>query len=210
MKRTMILGFVLLFGCATSLYADKNANDFQKKYEAAAQDAKKLTNKEIMGKIALIYDMNRNESTFTKALRATPYATELNTRGDAGDYEAKYISNSVWKLSLCENMVEHEMLSASETCSDVIENLKYIANLKLNKKYVAGSMITLGDIYKKGVASGRSETLAAEWYYRAGKKYNEIGDRDEAIKSLDKSLQESPDYEPARKYLRELTLKETK
>lgn len=190
----------------SSLFAETDDEIFQKEYDATALKAKKMTNKEIMKEVGFIYDMNKTKSPIETSLKLAPYVTELGTRDEAGDLEAKFISTSLWKRTACEMMIEQKMYSIGDTCTSVIKDLKIIANSKSDKPYVANSMLLLGDLYRNGVVTSRSSLLSAEWYYKAAKKYNEVGNRDESIKSLEKSLQENPNYEPAKKYLKLLAV----
>ncbi|SSR14993.1 MULTISPECIES: hypothetical protein [Acinetobacter calcoaceticus/baumannii complex] len=207
MNKFKIILLITCFTFSLNIFAGSDDEIFQKEYDATLLKAKKMTNKEIMKEIGFIYDMNKSKSPTETSLKLAPYAAELNNRDEAGDLEAKFISTSLWKRTACEMIVEQKIYSTGDTCTDVIKNLKIIANTKSDKPYVANSMVLLGDIYKEGKVTSRSSFLSAEWYYKGGKKYNEMGNRDEAIKSLEKSLLENPNYDPARKYLKLLTLK---
>ncbi|MDC5120132.1 tetratricopeptide repeat protein [Acinetobacter baumannii] len=202
--RTIMLLSCLVF--TSSLFAETNDENFQKEFDAIALKAKSMTNKEILREVGFIQDLNKTKSPVETSLKLAPYVAELSKRDEAGDLEAKYISTSLWKRTACEMMVEQKMYSTGDTCTDVVKNLKIIANSKTDKPYTANSMVLLGDIYKEGKVTSRSSLLSAEWYYKGSKKYNELGNRDEAIKALEKSLQVNPNYEPARKYLKTLTL----
>ncbi len=199
----------MLLSClvfTSNLFAETDDENFQKEFDSTALKAKNMTNKEILREVGLIQDMNQTKSTMATSLKLAPYVAELSKRDEAGDLEAKFISTSLWKRTACEMMVEQKMYSTGDTCTDVVKNLKIIANTKTDKLYIAKSMVLLGDIYNEGKVTSRSNLLSAEWYFKGSKKYNELGNRDEAIKALEKSLQENPNYEPARKYLKTLTL----
>ncbi|WP_049083243.1 tetratricopeptide repeat protein [Acinetobacter nosocomialis] len=202
--RTIMLLSCLVF--TSNLFAETDDENFQKEFDSTALKAKNMTNKEILREVGLIQDMNQTKSTMATSLKLAPYVAELSKRDEAGDLEAKFISTSLWKRTACEMMVEQKMYSTGDTCTDVVKNLKIIANTKTDKLYIAKSMVLLGDIYNEGKVTSRSNLLSAEWYFKGSKKYNELGNRDEAIKALEKSLQENPNYEPARKYLKTLTL----
>lgn len=201
--RTIMLSTCLVF--TSSLFANTDDEIFQKEYDLTAFKAKKMTNKEIMKEIGLIYDLNKTKSPDESSLKLAPYVAELSSRDEAGDLEAKFISNSLWKRTACEMMIEQKMYSIGDACTSVIKNLKIVADSKSNKPFVANSMVYLGDLYKEGVVTDKSSLLSAEWYYKAAKKYNELGNRDESIKSLEKALQQNPNYAPAKKYLKLLT-----
>lgn len=199
----------MLLSClvfTSNLFAETNDENFQKEFDSTALKAKNMTNKEILREVGLIQDMNKTKSTMVTSLKLAPYVAELSKHDEAGDLEAKFISTSLWKRTACEMMVEQKMYSTGDTCTDVVKNLKIIANSKIDKLYIAKSMVLLGDIYNEGIVTSRSNLLSSEWYFKGSKKYNELGNRDEAIKALEKSLQENPNYEPARKYLKTLTI----
>lgn len=202
--RTIMLLSCLVF--TSSLFAETNDENFQKEYDATALKAKKMSNKDIMREVGFIHDMNKTKSPMETSLKLAPFVAELSKRDQAGDLEAKFISTSLWKRTACEMMVEQKIYSIGDACTDVVKNLEIIANTKSDKPYIANSMVLLGDIYKEGKVTSHSSLLSAEWYYKGGKKYNEIGNRVEAVKALEKSLQEDPNYDPARKYLKTLTL----
>ncbi len=199
----------MLLSClvfTSNIFAETDDENFQKEFDSTALKAKNMTNKEILREVGLIQDMNKTKSTMVTSLKLAPYVAELNKRDEAGDLEAKFISTSLWKRTACEMMVEQKMYSTGDTCTDVVKNLEIIANTKSDKPYIANSMVLLGDIYKEGKVTSHSSLLSAEWYYKGGKKYNEIGNRVEAVKALEKSLQEDPNYDPARKYLKAINL----
>lgn len=199
----------MLLSClvfTSNIFAETDDENFQKEFDSTALKAKNMTNKEILREVGLIQDMNKTKSTMVTSLKLAPYVAELSKRDEAGDLEAKFISTSLWKRTACEMMVEQKMYSTGDTCTDVVKNLKIIANTKTDNIYIAKSMVLLGDIYNEGKVTSRSNLLSAEWYFKGSKKYNELGNRDEAIKALEKSLRENPNYEPARKYLKTLTL----
>ncbi|MDV7421648.1 hypothetical protein AB3504_19555 [Acinetobacter baumannii] len=205
--KTIMLMACLVF--TSSLFAETDDEVFQKEYDATALKAKKMTNSEIMKEVGFIYDMNKSKSPIETSLKLAPYVTELGKRDEAGDLEAKFISTSLWQRTACEMMVEQKMYSTGDTCTGVIKNLKIIANSKSDKPYIANSMVLLGDLYKEGKVTSQSSLLSAEWYYKGAKKYKEIGNRDEAIKSIEKSLQANPNYGPARNYLKVLTVEKS-
>lgn len=57
-----------------------------------------------------------------------------------------------------------------------------------------GCMKMLGEFYERGFGTSASVYLAAEWYAKSAIKFAAIGNRDEAIKSLEILTSRYPDY----------------
>ncbi|WP_202741476.1 hypothetical protein [Acinetobacter sp. 'aerobic (ED)'] len=197
MNKLKLVFLITCLSYVSSLYADNIDNQYVKEYEDLQLKLKSQSNHEIMKEIGMIYDLNRNASSFQTNLKLHPYITEIRNRGKNGDIEAKFISNSLWNRNICEGMMEQKMYSVGDTCSSVINNLKEIANNKKDRRYTAQSMESLGDIYNKGVVASKSDLLAAEWYYKAAVEYNNLGKRDESIRTLEQALNILPSYKPA-------------
>ena len=201
MLKSKIILILTCFICTINVFADEQNDEIQKEYDDTAKKAKTMSNREIIREVGFIYDMDGNKSPLQTSFKVAPYVAEITEREAKGDIEAKYISNSLWKKTACELMIEQKMKSIGDSCTSVIEDFKYIANINSNKPYVASSMVALGDIYRDGVVSSKSNLLSSEWYYKAAVKYNSLGNRDEAVKSLEKSIQSTPNYKPALKLL---------
>lgn len=127
------------------------------------------------------------------------YMQELINRAKAQQPTAMF--NFGWyRYELCGTMKKQGLdVSNAPMCAQALSDLRSVAeNPKINTLFIsAASMNLLGDMYRDGIGAKSSRFLAADWFVKAAKQKSASGDREGAIRSLEKALNASPEHADA-------------
>lgn len=127
------------------------------------------------------------------------YMQELINRAKAQQPSAMF--NFGWyRYELCGTMKKQGLdVSSAPMCAQALSDLSGVAeNPKINALSIStASMNLLGEMYRDGVGTKPSRFLAADWFVKAAKQKSASGDREGAIRSLEKALNASPEYSDA-------------